>query len=237
MRHRFLRYRYRTERFDLAQLCKLPICGDTALDIGANKGIFSYWISKTVGNSGLVYAFEPQPEMVEHLKKLQSIFGLTQLRIQPVGLSSQPGELNLFRNYAGDGGASLIHVLGKGEKISVPVQTLNACFSNTPLKNLQFVKMDVEGHEVDVILGGMELIQQFMPVLMIECSLPDQTDIKIANILEPLKYKAFFLDTGKAVAHHKIRETPNPDRDISNRNLWFCPEDKLGHFFPGMKIH
>ncbi len=236
MRHRFLRYRYRTERFDLEQLCKLPIQGGVALDIGANKGIFSYWISKTVGNSGLVYAFEPQPEMLTHLNRLKSIFNLEQLSIKPVGLSSKAGELSLYRNFAGDGGASLINTTGKDQIIAVPITTLDDCFSDSPPKNLQLIKMDVEGHETSVITGGVNLIKQHRPILMIECSLPQKTDQQITEILKPMGYDVFFLDTGEAICQDKIRETPNPDRDISNRNLWFCPSEKLPHFFPDMKI-
>ena len=43
--------------------------GDTAIDIGAHKGAYTYWMSKYVGNEGRVFSFEPQREIYEILKR------------------------------------------------------------------------------------------------------------------------------------------------------------------------
>lgn len=230
MIHRFLRYYYRTERHDLPALCQLPLHGKTALDIGANKGIFSYWLSQTVGTKGQVIAFEPQPELFQHLKYLQEIFQLSNLTIINQGVSSEVGQALLFRNSVGDGGASITHTENKSEHVSIQLNTLD---NFDPKDNsIEFIKVDVEGHEVNVISGGLNLIQFHRPTLMIECSLPDGTDLEIMRMLDPLHYIAFFLDSGKPLKVDQIREVPNLDRNICNRNVWFCPKDKLKDRFP-----
>jgi predicted methyltransferase len=59
---RCLRYRFRTEKLPLKTLMRLDLKGAAVIDVGANKGIYCFWLSRAVGQSGKVIAFEPQPE-------------------------------------------------------------------------------------------------------------------------------------------------------------------------------
>jgi FkbM family methyltransferase len=81
--------------------------GKTVLDIGAHRGIYSYWMSKAVGPQGSVFAFEPQPECVAHLEKVKTEFQLTNLEIIPQGLSEAPGTMQLWREYPESGSSSM----------------------------------------------------------------------------------------------------------------------------------
>ena len=60
---RCLRYRFRTEKLEIKTMMRLKLGGATVLDIGANKGIYCFWMVRAGGPSGSVIAFEPQPEM------------------------------------------------------------------------------------------------------------------------------------------------------------------------------
>jgi len=71
---RVWRYRLRTEKDDIRFLLNKDLKGDTVIDIGANKGIYSYWMSKKVGEEGKVVAFEPQPKLMDHLTQLKADF-------------------------------------------------------------------------------------------------------------------------------------------------------------------
>jgi ubiquinone/menaquinone biosynthesis C-methylase UbiE len=51
---RCLRYRFRTEKLQIATMMRLKLRGATVLDIGANKGIYSFWLARAVGKSGRV---------------------------------------------------------------------------------------------------------------------------------------------------------------------------------------
>ena len=67
--HRAWRYRLRAERDELAFVLSRDLRGATVLDIGANRGIYSYWMHRVVGATGQVIAFEPQPELVQADRK------------------------------------------------------------------------------------------------------------------------------------------------------------------------
>ena len=72
--HRSWRYRLRHEKDSIKYVLGLNLDGAIALDIGANKGIYTYWLSKKVGKDGKVIAFEPQPELGEYLNDLKKSF-------------------------------------------------------------------------------------------------------------------------------------------------------------------
>src|ERR1700759_2990543 len=104
---RCLRYRFRTERLPLQTLLRLNLKGATAIDIGANKGIYSFWLSRAVGPSGKVLAFEPQPEMINYIQHRKQSFALDNVEIIPTALSDRHGTAQLTRQRIGDGSASL----------------------------------------------------------------------------------------------------------------------------------
>ena len=58
--HRAWRYRLRGDKFGVSFLRTRNLAGKTAVDIGAHRGVYSYWMHKQVGTRGSVIAFEPQ---------------------------------------------------------------------------------------------------------------------------------------------------------------------------------
>src|ERR1700683_5098296 len=104
---RCLRYRFRTEKLQIKTMMSLQLRGATVLDIGANKGIYCFWMMRAVGPSGRVIAFEPQPEMRDSIERQKSRFDWRNLRVMNVALSNSDGSMNLSRRKIGDGRATL----------------------------------------------------------------------------------------------------------------------------------
>ena len=105
--HRAWRYRLISEKFGVSFLLNSNLSGLTALDIGANRGIFSYWMHKKVGSNGKVIVFEPQPELNQELHALRNAFSLPRLEIAKVGLSSVTQKMKMYRPKTHWGGASV----------------------------------------------------------------------------------------------------------------------------------
>jgi len=193
MIHRAWRYRLNTERDEIRFLLSLDLAGKTILDIGANTGIYSYWMCKKAGLGGRVVGFEPQPEMIEHLEKIKSGFHLRQLEIAPTGLSSTSGEVTLNREMNHLGGASISFDLPNADNsITIPLSTLDDYCSEHKIESVAFIKCDVEGHEAEVVEGGMGVLTRDRPALLIECHDELASESRMFDQLAALGYRAHF---------------------------------------------
>lgn len=198
MLHRAWRYRLRTERDEIGFLLEQDLDGKLAVDIGANRGIYSYWMHKKVGPNGKVVGFEPQPEMIKALEQLKNSFKLSNFTIVHSGLSTEPGELQLVRRPDHWGGASFEREpTGDEESMIVPVTTLDQHAQEHFDRPVSFIKCDVEGHEPMVFQGAERVLREDRPTLLFECHERQLADGSFFAYLEGLGYSgSFFFDGG-----------------------------------------
>lgn len=193
MIHRAWRYRLNTERDEIKFLLAQDLRGKTSIDIGANTGIYSYWMHKQVGKNGRVIGFEPQPEMIEHLGLIKAAFKLKNLTIAETGLSSEIGSATLNRNLNHLGGASISrNIPGEIDSLTIPLTTLDIYLEEHPCEQVGFIKCDVEGHEHEVIAGGMKTLEKHRPALLIECHDSQVHETSLFSDLDSLGYSAYF---------------------------------------------
>lgn len=127
--------------------------GDVAYDIGANIGVYSVVLAKTVGNNGKVIAFEPEKESYNHLLENLKINNLKNVKVfhEALGESDIEGKLYLGKT---TGNFSLIN-LYEEELDYQTVKVVNGDSfvrkENLPLPKA--VKIDVEGYEYSILLG------------------------------------------------------------------------------------
>ncbi|WP_158669499.1 FkbM family methyltransferase [Bradyrhizobium guangdongense] len=196
---RCLRYRFRTERLQLKTLAGLRLEGATVLDIGANKGIYSYWLARAVGPTGKVIAFEPQPEMAEYMRRRD--LG-PNVEIINVALSDQQGSASLSRKHVGDGSASLCRDIG--DTLDVGLARLD---DFGPFRELKFIKCDVEGHELSVFRGGERILRSARPILQFE-STPDEIE-PIQSFLKQLGYSGVMFGENGCLPVEDIKRVPH----------------------------
>ncbi|WP_161889293.1 FkbM family methyltransferase [Pontibacter russatus] len=227
---RFWRYRRRTEKDSVRFLLDQNLTGATVLDIGANRGIYTYWMSKKVGPGGRVISFEPQPELGDFLLDLKESFQLDNVTIRNKGLSDKEGTFDIFRKFVGSGGARIAQ---KGEKlpensglhkVEVQVTTLDTFFRDKAPGKLAFIKCDVEGHEMSVFKGGRKTLQKHMPTLLFECSHEDAGKGEIFSFLTDMGYKGFFIRNGKKIDCQDFDKHPYRKPTESLRNYMFVKE-------------
>ena len=109
--HRAWRYRLRTERDELAYMRSLDLAGRTLVDIGAHRGLYSYWMSKAAGRRGRVVSFEPQPEMLEAFKAavpIKRMIRPEEVAAVAVFLASDDASYINGQTWAVDGGYTMI---------------------------------------------------------------------------------------------------------------------------------
>ena len=204
MLHRAWRYRNRTERDEVRFMLSYDLRNKLVLDIGANAGIYSYWMSKAVGKEGRVIAFEPQPEMIDTLKKLRHSFRFPQLEIAETGLSDQPGEATLRRELSHLGGASIARDLPNADdSFTIPITTLDAYIDEHADRPVSFIKCDVEGHEPEVFAGAMETLRRDMPTLLFELHDKQVRESDLFDQLKSIGYNSYYLHQGE---QHPVEE-------------------------------
>lgn len=215
---RCLRYRFRTEKLQIKTMMSLRLKGATVLDIGANKGIYCFWMMRAVGSSGCVIAFEPQPEMRDSIERQKRRFGWRNLRVMNVALSNAEGSMSLSRQRIGDGSATLEVARRRSTDatLDVRVTRLDAMADET-FANLKFIKCDVEGHELNVFLGGEQTIRRHRPVVQFESTVTDPRTQKIFQFFRGLGYSGVLL--------------------LGNRYLHYANPDAVPHYKFGMEGH
>lgn len=139
--------------------------GYVCLDIGANIGHHTVIMSQCAGKSGHVYAYEPIPYIREQMENSLAMNDIINVTTIPDALSDKEGEMILSINPGNVAGSSFVND-SKSEKMSVIVRTLDSY----DYKRIDFMKIDVEGFEYNVLLGGEKTIATHRPKILFEFS-------------------------------------------------------------------
>lgn len=130
--------------------------GAVAFDIGANAGYYTLLLSRLVGPTGRVVAFEPLPENVANLTHHVHVNGLSNCEVIAAAVSDRTG-LAGFRTAASNSMGSLSE---RDADFRIPTLTLDDAVESLGLPAPDFVKMDVEGAEALVFAGARRLLRE-----------------------------------------------------------------------------
>jgi FkbM family methyltransferase len=140
----------------LASLRGLIKPGAVVLDIGANVGYFTAYMSRLVGDSGVVHAFEPEPRNFSLLNRNIAANGLANVVVHQMALGDREETGVLHISDFSGGMHRLYDSFCCGENVvEVPIRRLDSMF--TP-GQVAAIKIDVEGFEPFVLSGGKSLI-------------------------------------------------------------------------------
>jgi FkbM family methyltransferase len=164
--------------------------GDVVIEVGANIGAHTLRLAQLAGPSGRVHAFEPQRIVFQTLCANLALNSITNTHCYLQGVGSTTGELpippidyerpNNFGGVSFDADApSRSSGADHGVEV-VPLITLDHVFAS--LAQLRFLKIDVEGMELDVLLGGRELIKRTRPILYVENDRPAKSEPLVATL-------------------------------------------------------
>ncbi len=168
-----------------------------AVDVGANRGIYSILLERLVGPQRLVL-FEPVPDLHRHLLRL---FPAARVFDTALSNASGPGELRIpvVAEVPRPARATLEPgVSDSTQYIRIPVQqrSLDDYVADGSLSDVGFLKIDVEGHELSVLEGATKLLSTFQPNIVVEIeqrhhSFPVE---RIFEFIEDLGYRVYFLE-------------------------------------------
>lgn len=192
--------------------------GDFCVDVGANTGPVTLLFAKLTGPTGKVLSIEPGPP---YYKRLQ-----TNLELNPplkevvktlnIGISDSDGTLIWAVDPEHAWNAGFLNVT---EGTSVQVSTLDACIEQSGWKRLDFVKIDVEGMELEVLKGSQEILTKFRPIVLFETlelfreSRGFDIFLEMENLLKSLNYKLYDLTEARALV--EVNSSNLPDNTLA----------------------
>jgi FkbM family methyltransferase len=212
LRWRFMNRPKSAER-ELAYLGKIVPQGAVTVDVGANCGLYTQRLARL---SGQVHAFEPSHHMADLLRRTSA----HNVEIHEIALSDHKGDAELFTP---QGDRGLVYGRASLEQQEMELSAQDVIATHVPLARLDevvredvsFVKVDVEGHELNVLNGAVDLIERCQPVFLVEAEdrhRPDATR-QVFDFFRGRDYRGFFLwdDDVVSIDHFNTEELQDAD--------------------------
>jgi FkbM family methyltransferase len=223
---RRIAYETRTGEPELAVLGELVRRGCTALDVGANQGFFAYALAQVAAR---VVAFEPNPDYARFARWMLR----GRAEVHELALSDKPGRA-AFHVPTSDAGL-VLHLAGSLKRthdqfrsiasFEVEVTTLDAL----ELRDVGFIKADVEGSEREVLDGAAATIARDRPAILLELLSGTHPDpaAETAAICEKFGYGAFMIQRGERIpalpAIRSLGKNTTWGSELESRNVLFLP--------------
>jgi FkbM family methyltransferase len=142
--------------------------GQNVIDIGANYGVYTLPMAQKVGASGHVWAFEPSASTAQFLAQSVAANNFGNVTLQQKAVSSAPGSAQLALNIHPEL-RSIVHgavPLGGSETVSLV--TLDDCMDLYHWQDIDLIKIDAEGEEVNIVKGGRRFFEHNAPLVQYE---------------------------------------------------------------------
>ena len=164
----------------LASIAKFVGPGDSTLDVGAHVGYFTTYLAHLVGPNGRVVAFEPGTENLVYTRT--NTESLIQVRLDSRGISNYTGDASFFVESLTGQNNSLVEDYEifennsaragfscEKKKVTIRVTTIDSACKELAIKP-KFIKMDIEGAELEAIQGMQETLLSVRPIVLLEIS-------------------------------------------------------------------
>ncbi len=206
--------------------------GSVCIDVGAAAGLYTMALSRLCGRSGRVHSVEPLPFANFQLARLLSAWQAVNVCRHAVALGAEPGRDIMhvpLGRYGLVTGRSFLDGSAAGPdpnvefanqiSVAVTVDTLDALCAREGIDQLQFVKIDVEGAELQVREGGKEVVETLRPAMLVEIEARHTARYQRT----PEEVVAWMLERGYTMHTWQRGWQPARSIDPGTRNYLFQP--------------
>jgi FkbM family methyltransferase len=204
--------------------------GMRVFDIGANIGCHLLPMAKLVGEKGYVIAFEPMEWPLKKLKRNIELNRLGNIIVENIGLSNVEEDKTI--NFRASWTIDKSEVKESKRPATVHFTTIDNYVSAHNIKQVDFIKLDVDGYEYKILQGGRDVLMTYRPIILME--LGDYTLRSVGDNIEDLINFLFSLDykfyTEKGFHLLETREDiikSIPDLKTLTVNVILCHISKL----------
>ncbi|MCY7393076.1 MAG: FkbM family methyltransferase, partial [Leptolyngbyaceae cyanobacterium CAN_BIN12] len=142
--------------------------GMTVLDVGANVGVYTFSAAQQVGSTGRVLAVEPFSGCVQCLQESRRINQMDWITICAGAASDRTGTARLSLHTASELNEIVMDAAADRDSEEVACFTLDSLIEQHNISQVDWLKIDAEGHEIPVLEGSIRLIEQFAPGILYE---------------------------------------------------------------------
>jgi FkbM family methyltransferase len=159
--------------------------GGVLVDIGGNTGIYTVKAAQFFRKQGggTVITYEPLPEMLMELEHNIHVNGFDNIRLRSFCLGEKPGVATFWINFNRPASSSLVGRDPSATHVSTLVFRLDDVFPMENLNRLDYVKIDVEGAEAQVLAGARGTFQKYRPIVQMETGIQN-ADLGLENYTE-----------------------------------------------------
>ena len=171
--------------------------GSVVLDIGANIGLHSYYLSRRFEHT-TVYSFEPLPSNAAYIREVIRINKISNIHVIEKAVNDKSGTCyfdTAQNNHVG-------HISAKDSGLRVDAISLDDFITSNNILPA-FIKVDVEGAEYSVLKGFRNSIETLLPVMMIELHNPEQSEM-VSDYFHKISYTLFKLLDKKYARGEKL---------------------------------
>jgi FkbM family methyltransferase len=204
-------------------LRRLLQTGQKVIDIGANYGVYTLSMARTVGPSGAVWAFEPASSTMALLAQGVAANGFSQVVLESSALSSSSGSARLSLSDQSEMNALVRSEESAAHSETVPLVTLDECMQKYGWRDIAFMKIDAEGEEANILKGGRRFFAELSPLIQYEVKAGAQLHLELITAFEDLGYDSYRLVPGLDVLI-PFDTTSVPDGYLLN--LFCCKVDR-----------
>ena len=174
--------------------------GNIVVDVGANIGLHTLNMARIVGNTGQVFAFEPDPSNFEILKKNVKINNYKNIILEQKAVGDKHGRTTLYQSDHPGKHRIFPQTEQAKSQVQVELTNLDNYFDSDMTDKINFIKIDVEGLEFSVLKGMKNILKnskkikilfEFMPENTIEVGF---TPIELLNYLTSNDFKLYCMD-------------------------------------------
>jgi FkbM family methyltransferase len=191
-------WQYHNYMFEFFQLNKIDASGCDIIDIGANNGQFSLDFAHMVGDNGRVHSFEPQRILYYQLCGHVFMNGLDNVFCYNVALGDREEVVEIEKpDYFYSGHVNFGDIAIKNEQTFVKTEKVRMkTLDSYKFNNLLFIKLDVQGFELETIKGGEQTIKNNYPIFFLENYIDQEKDQEVIKLLQEWGYINYRLDIG-----------------------------------------
>lgn len=179
--------------------------GDFVIDAGANEGILTLIYSQKVSSSGKVFAFEPDKINIQTFKENLSLNNnTTNISLVEKGLWDKSGSIEFYE--AGTVGSSVFYRNENSVKKNISSISIDDFVDSENINKLDFIKMDIEGAEIEVLKGARITIKSFKPHFAIASYHIVENEVtykKVEEFFTEMNYpfKTIFYEDGEIITY------------------------------------